>query len=470
MTTKTWATAAIAFLAGGLLAGALLAPAVMRSDKEPPEMAGREGRAESHEAAPEAPVRYYCPMHPTMISDTPGDCPICDMRMVPIEEPQAGPPGAGPADRSAGHQAATEGAPPGTGAAARPPVAGYTTISVPAHKQQYIGVKTTRVERRTLSHAVEAVGRVDYDESRLSWVNTRVEGWIESLHADRTGEFVLKGDPILDLYSPELVSTQEEYLIALRNLARLEASGAIPTAIAQARSLVEAARQRLDLWEIPGPQVRALEERGSVTRRMTIEAPVSGYVIDKTALLGKHVAPGENLYRIADLSTVWILAEVYESQAPLIRKGQEVQVGVSYEPGLTFSARVDHVYPYLDPTTRTIRVRVVTPNPDLKLRPEMYVKAVFRIEERETPLVVPNEALLDTGERLIAFVRRDEGTFEPREIRAGLRTGEYTAVIEGLLEGEEVVTSGNFLIDSESRLRAALEGMAAAAGGHRHGG
>lgn len=461
MKKQIWLVALVAFTAGAALASILLAPGRDGSGEAAADP--HAGHAMGPDAAPGSStattpdgvrVRYQCPMHPTVVSDAPGECPICGMRMVPIEEP-----GAGHAMES--HAGDT---------AASPTVAGYTTISVPERKQQFIGVKTRPVERRVLSHAVEAVARVDYDESRLSWVNTRVGGWIEDLHVDRTGELVRKGDPVLEIYSPDLVSAQEEYLVSLRNLERLESAGALGTAVAQARALVEGSRERLALWDIPEPQIRALEERGTITRRMTIEAPVTGFVLEKTALLGKHVAAGENLYQIADLSTVWVMAEIYEYQAPLIRKGQEVLIRVSYEPGRSFHGRVDYVYPYLDPATRTIRVRIVAPNPGLTLRPEMYASVTFRVEEAQPELVVPNEAILDTGERLIAFVRRDEGTFEPRELRAGLRTREFTIVLEGLEEGEDVVTSGNFLIDSESRLKAALEGMSAGAPGHRHGG
>ncbi len=471
--------ALIAFLLGGLAVGGYLH---WRSPASAPGAASMDVHAGHDTGEEPSPTRYRCPMHPNMISDTAGECPICTMRMVPIEEEAPAPPPARrkviyrstmnpneTSDRPGKDSMGMEMVPVEVDEATERPVAGYATITVPVHKQQSIGVKTARVERRALAASVESVGRVDYDETGLSWVNARVSGFIEVLHVDRTGQPVRRGQPLLEIYSPELVSTQEEYLVAVRNLGRLEASGAIPAAIEKARALVQGARRRLELWEIPDDQIRDLEERGSVSRRMTIRSPVSGYVVEKAALAGKSIAPGENLYRVADLARVWVLAEVYEYQAPLIRPGQEARIILSYVPGRTYQGRVDYVYPYLDPASRTLRVRIVVPNEDGTLRPEMFASVTFRVEDAGPVLAVPNEAILDTGERRIAFVKQDEGTFEPRELVVGQRTREYTAILEGLSEGEEIVTSGNFLIDSESRLKAALSGMAPAGGGHRHG-
>jgi membrane fusion protein, copper/silver efflux system len=408
-----------------------------------------EHRVEAAVAGESAATLYHCPMHPTYVSDKPGDCPICGMRLVPMDEPKA----AGPVDGHEEHEG--------------PMVAGYTTIDIPPHKQQYIGVKTDLVRRKRLDSAVNSVGRVDYDETGLAWVNTKVGGWIEILNVDQTGQLVRKGQPLLELYSPELVATQEEFLIALENLKRLESGGAMPEAVRQAQALLEAGRRRLELWDITADQVRALEERGQIVRRMALKAPFGGFVVEKTALQGQYVSPGENLYRIADLSKVWIQAEVFEQEAPLLRPGQEAEIRLPYSPGRSYRGKVDYIYPYLDPTTRTVRVRLVVPNPDLALRPEMYADVRFTIPQAGNHLVVPNEAILDTGERKITFVSLGEGVFEPRELKVGLRTREYTVVLEGLKEGEPVVVSGNFLIDSESRLKAALAGMGAA-GVHQH--
>jgi membrane fusion protein, copper/silver efflux system len=404
---------------------------------------------ETRAAGKSAAALYHCPMHPTYVSERPGDCPICGMRLVPIEEPKP----AEPVDEHEGHEG--------------PMVAGYATVNIPSHKQQYIGVRTDRVQRKRLESSVKSVGRVDYDETGLAWVNTKVGGWIEVLHVDQTGQLVRRGQPLLELYSPELVATQEEFLIALENLRRLESGNARPEALRQARDLIEDGRRRLELWDIPPSQILALEERGQIVRRLPLEAPSSGFVVDKSALQGQYVNPGENLYRIADLSRVWIQAEVFEQEASLIRPGQEAEIRLPYAPGRTYRGRVDYIYPYLDPATRTIRVRLVVPNPELTLRPEMYADVRFTIPQDGDLLVVPNEAILDTGERQIAFVNLGDGVFEPRELKVGLRTREYTVVLEGLEEGEPVVVSGNFLIDSESRLKAALSGMGAG-GVHQH--
>jgi RND family efflux transporter MFP subunit len=396
-----------------------------------------------------AATLYHCPMHPTYVSDRPGDCPICGMRLVPMDEPKA----AGPAVDHEGHEG--------------PMVAGYATVNIPSHKQQYIGVQTGRAERKRLESSVNSVGRVDYDETGLAWINTKVGGWIEVLNVDQTGQLVRKGQPLLEIYSPDLVATQEEFLIAVENLRRLESGGALPEAVRQARALVEAGRRRLELWDITADQIEALEERGQIVRRMALKAPFGGFVVEKTALPGQYVNPGENLYRIADLSRVWVQAEVFEQEAPLLRPGLEAEIRLPYSPGRSYRGRVDYIYPYLESATRTIRVRLVVPNPDFALRPEMYANVRFTIPQMEDHLVVPNEAILDTGERKIAFVSLGDGVFEPRELKTGLRTREYTVVLEGLEEGEPVVVSGNFLIDSESRLKAALAGMGAA-GVHQH--
>jgi membrane fusion protein, copper/silver efflux system len=428
--------------------GALAAAGIYRGYKHWVAAPSHEhGRA----AAPGESVEtlYHCPMHPTYVSDKPGDCPICGMRLVPMEEAKV----AGPADDHEGHEG--------------PMVAGYATVNIPSHKQQYIGVKTDLVRRQRLDLSVNSVGRVDYDETGLAWVNTKVGGWIEALHVDRTGQLVRLGQPLLEIYSPELLATQEEFLIAVENLRRLTSGGAVPEAVRQAQALVEAGRRRLELWDITADQVRVLEERGQIVRRMALEAPFGGFVVEKTALVGKYVNPGENLYRIADLTRVWVQAEIFEQEAPLLRPGLEAEIRLPYMPGRSYRGRVDYIYPYLDPATRTIRVRLVVPNPDFALRPEMYAHVRFTVPQGGDHLVVPNEAILDTGERRIAFVSRGDGVFEPRELKVGLRTREHTVVLEGLKEGEPVVVSGNFLIDSESRLKAALAGMGAA-GVHQH--
>jgi RND family efflux transporter MFP subunit len=437
---RTWLLVVMAFILGGAVAGVALWRGP-RTDPGAGRAADRVTPARGGAAREPAAVRYHCPMHPTIVSGRPGECPICTMRLVPIDE----------------------------GASPDAAVPGYVPVTIPARKQQHIGVTTQRIERRVLSQTVNAVGRVDYDETGLSWVNARVGGWIEALHVDRTGQLVRRGQPLLEIYSPDLVGGQEEYLVAMRNVERLEASNAIPTAVSQARALLADARRRLELWDIPVEQIETLEERGTVTRLTTLRSPAGGYVVEKTALQGKHLEPGENLYRIADLSRVWVQAEVYEDQLPLLKPDQEAEIEVSSLPGRPYRGRIDYIYPYLEAATRTVRVRVVVPNPDLSLRPEMYARITFRPESAGPLLTVPNEAILDTGERRIAFVARGEGTFEPRELTIGLRTRDYTVVLDGLAEGEEVVTSGNFLIDSESRLKAALSGMAAGAGGHKHG-
>lgn len=477
MKTSAWIGLA-GFVLGALLAGGTATWWVGRASA--PE--GHEGHAPSATGGePSQSTRYFCPMHPAYSSDLPGECPICNMRLVPIEEEPAE---LEPAesrriyrstmnpdevsDRPGKDSMGMEMVPVDPGPdPAEPAVPGYATVNVPAHKQQYIGVRSAPVERRTLQEELQTVATVAYDETALSFVNTKIAGWIEKLYVDRTGQSVRRGEPLLEIYSPDLVAAQEELLVAKGHLERLRQGGALPRAIEQAEALLVDSRRRLELWDVSGEQIRTLEASGTVTRTITMVAPVSGFVVEKTALLGKQVPPGENLYRIADLSTVWVLAKVYEQDVSRVRPGLAARVTLPHGAGNSYEGRVDYVYPYLDPATRTVDVRIVVPNPDGSLRPEMYANVRFRGPAGSPSLVVPNEAILDTGERRIAFVRHPAGTFEPRELTVGLRTREFTQVLAGLSEGEEVVTSGNFLIDSESRLKAALSGMG---GGHKHGG
>lgn len=331
------------------------------------------------------------------------------------------------------------------------------SVNIAADRQQFLGVTFTTVEKRPLIRQVKTVGRVEYDERKLGFVNTKFAGWIERLYVDFTGVYVDKGQPLMSIYSPDLVSAQQEYLQAIKAV-RAIPPGADPSIVARSRELIVAAQRRLQLWDIRDEHIRDLERTGIPRRTLEIHSPISGYVIEKTALQGMRVEPGMNLYKIADVSRVWIDAEIYEYEVPLIKLGQAATVQLSYAPGEVFKGRVSYIYPYLDPATRTVKVRVEFDNPGNKLKPGMFADVVFD-SNLGSMLVVPETAVLDTGSRKVVFVSRGEGRFDPRDIKTGYQGSGLYQVLDGLREGEKVVTSANFLIDSESQLSTATSKM-----------
>ncbi len=326
-------------------------------------------------------------------------------------------------------------------------------------KQQLIGVKTMVVEKRLMETVVRAVGRVDYDEQRIARVNLRISGWVEDLFVDYTGQVVRKGQPLFTLYSPDLVATQDEYLLAVRARDKVKDSP-ISEVRQQAGQLVEAARDRLRLWTLTDDQINELARRGKAQTYVTIHSPIRGYVIDKKVFKGMFVQPEMTLYTIADLSTVWVNAEIYEYEVPFVTVGQLATVTFASYPGEQFHGRVSYIYPYLNKEARTVKVRVDLPNPDVRIKPDMYGDALINVD-RGSKVAIPEQAVLDSGTRTLVFVVRGEGVFEPRTVKLGPNIGSYFEVREGVTEGDRVVTSGNFLIDSESKLMAATNMMGA---------
>ncbi len=324
-------------------------------------------------------------------------------------------------------------------------------------RRQLIGVRTEVVEEQTLETVIRTVGTVDYDERHIQQINLRISGWITHLFADYTGKFIKKGDPIMALYSPDLVSTQKEYLLAKRTLERVQA-GPVAHVRTGTEAQVESARNRLLLWNLTEEQVAELEQRGRPQTETTIYSPIDGVVTRKTALQGMYVTPEMNLYEIADLSTVWVYADIYEYELPMVKVGQEAIVTLASYPGETFKGRVIYIYPYLNTETRTVKVRVEFSNPQGKLKPGMYGNAEIRVKSGKR-LAVPQEAVLDSGTRKLVFVDKGEGMYEPREVQLGNKVDHYYPVLSGLVPGEQVVTSATFLIDSESKLMAATSMM-----------
>jgi membrane fusion protein, copper/silver efflux system len=351
---------------------------------------------------------------------------------------------------------------PGKGEAAAPTAPPQGPVQLSPAQRQIIGVTYGTVAKRPLIKVIRTVGRVEYDERRLSEVTLKIAGWIQDLFVDYTGKRVEKGQPLLTLYSPDLVSAQEEYLLALRTREELKDSR-VPRALESAESLVKVSRNRLLLWDLMPVQIRALEESGKPELYQTIYSPISGFVIEKMALKGHRVEPGMPLFKIADLSTLWVHADIYEYELPLIREGQEATITLAYYPGAVWRGTVDYIYPYLETETRTNKIRFVVPNPDQKLKPGMYANMELKVNLGER-LVVPESAVLHSGVRKLVFIDRGEGRLEPREVSLGVQAEGYWEVVGGLKEEERIAKSGNFLIDSESKL-AAAESMMARMGG-----
>ncbi len=334
-------------------------------------------------------------------------------------------------------------------------VSGGPTIRIDPVTEQNMGIRYAKVRRGPLDRKVRTLGLIQYDESGLGTVSTRVDGWIEKLHVQQTGTQVHAGDPLFDLYSPQLYSVQDEFLTALR--ATRDAAGrGEDQAAAMVRRNLESARMRLRLYDISEAQISALEKDGVLRRTLTVSSRLTGIVIHKGVVDGDHVRAGAPVYRIADLSTVWVMGKVYESDLPFIRLGQEARMTLDYLPGREWRGRVTYVYPYLEPGSREVPVRMEFHNPGYDLKPGMYATLEVRSRRAEQAVLVPAPAVLRSGERNVVFVAAGDGSFEPRSVAVGSRGAEDEyEVRSGLAPGETVVLSGQFLLDSESRLREA---------------
>jgi Cu(I)/Ag(I) efflux system membrane fusion protein len=399
-------------------------------------------RAGPPAAAAVAEARYHCPMHPSYVSDKPGDCPICGMKLVPIED-----------------EAAATGS----------DVPGRVSVALSPERRQLLGIRSEEIHHGPLTRLIRTVGRVAVDERRLHHIHTKYDGYVEHLYVDFTGKYVERGDHLLSIYSPELVATQQEYLLAYNAQKRMAASG-IASVAQGSLDLLEAARQRLLLWDIRSEDIEALEGAGKVSRTVDLHSDVSGHVVQKLAFHGMRVTPADTLFDIADLSRVWVLADVYESDLPLVRLGMQGELTAAYLPGRSWRGPVTYVNPTVEEKTRTVKVRIELENAGQQLKPDMFVDVNLRAD-LGTGLSVPESAVIDSGGRKLVFLDRGEGRFDPREVELGVRAGAGFQVLSGLADGERVVTSANFLLDSESSLRSALSGMttpAPQAPGHRH--
>ena len=382
-------------------------------------------------------VVYYCPMHPSVQQDHPGECPICGMTLVPKEK--SGGKGATPPMAQST---------PDAGA-----VHGLVPVDLTPERIQLMGMRTAKVERQRLVPDLRTVGYVTANEEGLMRVQPRFSGWIVDLMVDKTGQRVTKGQVLATIYSPDLLTAQQEFLNARKWSAHADPQA--PTAHELSMGLAEDARKRLELLGIANEDIDMLEKTNQPVRALKLRSTATGYVVTKTAVQGAFVQPGAELFQIADLSTVWILADIEENEAQCVRVAAPARLELTAYPGKSFGGRVQFLYPNVDSSTRTLKARLEFENPKLWLKPGMYGNVSIQLKAAEG-LTIPADALVDTGESKYVFLARPGGHFEPREVRVGFRTGERVEILAGLGEGDEVVTTANFLIDSESRLRAAI--------------
>ncbi len=426
---------------------------------------------------------WTCGMHPQVIQDEPGQCPICHMDLVPLRAGAEDATGDGAPEPAAEtwtcpEHPMIEEAEPGEcpiggrqlvpKTAGEPPPAPASTdravVRIDPAVVQNMNVRTEPVARRDLAQNVRTVGSLEYDPQRMVTVTTKYAGWVEKVHANYVGEPVRKGQPLFEIYSPELVQTEQELISAIRFANRME--GAPEVGRHHAQALVDAARSRLSYWDISAEQIAELERTGEVFRTLTVTAPASGLIMKRMdGLEGMAIQPGMQAFHIADLSSLWLSVDVFEDQLAWIREGTPADVVLSYFPGETFRGTVRYLEPALSEATRTLKAKLEVPNPGGRLRAGMFATVIFEPVAIRDAVTVPSQAILRTGERNLVVVALGEGRFAPREVVLGLERQGYAQVIEGVEEGERVVTSAQFLLDSESSLREAIQKMIAEAGG-----
>ena len=335
-------------------------------------------------------------------------------------------------------------------------------VEISPQQQKLIGVKTVKATLMLMKKNIRTVGRVETDESRQATVNAKIEGWIEKLYVDTTGSYVEKGAKLAEIYSPEIVATQQEFLTALKwtkEMAAVQAddsrTGASNLKEMMARdssATLEAARQRLIFWDISAAQIKQIEATGKPVRTITLYAPVTGHVTQKMVVAGMRVMPGEKMFDIVDLSSLWVIADIYEYELPFIKVGNQATITLAYLPGVEMMSRIDYIYPSISAETRTIKVRLKLANRNNQIKPQMFGNVEIRVNLGHK-LVIPESAVMDTGRAMVVYVDLGNGAFEPREVKTGIRTDGYIEVLRGLKSGERVVSAANFLVDSEAQLK-----------------
>jgi RND family efflux transporter MFP subunit len=394
---------------------------------------------DGHGQAPLQKAKYHCPMHPSYTSDKPGNCPICGMKLVPMKESLPG----------------------------KAKVVGRAPITASDVKLELSGVRFGMVEKRPFAKTIRAAGRVEYNERLLSTLNVKFAGWVEKLFVSAVGDFVEKGAPLFEIYSPDLLEAQRSYVLAVQG-AEEARKAQLTGGSTFAEQNLASARERLILWDLTEEQLRALEEKKEPLTRVTIRSKASGVVTRRNVTAGNYVTPGTEIFALADLSSVWVRAEIYEYEIPFVKTGLTAKLTFPGFIGEPIEGEVAHLYPSLNEQARTLEIRIEAPNPAHVLKPGMFVSAAIEVA-LGAKLVIDEEAVLASGLRNLVFVEQHPNHLTPREVVLGAREGGWVAVERGLSEGERIVTAGTFLVDSESRLRAALqdspeEGHA----GHRH--
>jgi membrane fusion protein, copper/silver efflux system len=369
------------------------------------------------------PLYWVDPMHPWYKSDRPGIAPDCGMDLVPVY----------------------------TGDEAKYEARAAGMVQVTPRQQQLIGVTYGTAEYENATDTLRAAARVTIDETRVAKVQAKLSGWIDQVFVDFTGKYVKQGDPLLTIYSPEALATQQEYLLAIK-AQHAAHDNPLHEMRVSTDGLVAAARKRLELWDINDGQIDEIGRTGETLKNLTLYSPISGFVMERSAFPKQRVTPDTPLYTVADLSTVWVMADVYEYEASQIRMNQPATLRLDYLPGRTFHGRVSYIQPGVDPNTRTLKVRLEFANPGYALKPDMYGDLAFQTGGGRR-LMVPQSAVLNSGDRQIVFLDRGNGAFEQRDVKIGEQLGDRVEILSGLKAGERIVTSGNFLLDSESRLK-----------------
>ena len=378
------------------------------------------------------PLYWVDPMHPWYKSEAPGIAPDCNMKLIPVY------PG-----EEARYERRANKLPEGS-------------VQITPEKQQLIGVEYGTVEYETVKSSVRAVARVTLDETKIAKVHSKLEGWIDQVFVDFTGKQVHQGDPLLTIYSPEALATQQEYLLAIKAQHMMH-DNPVHEMLGSTDNLVAAAKKRMELWDIGDNQIAEITASGVPLKNLTLTSPINGFVMERNVFAKQRIMPETALYTVADLSRVWVVADVFEYEASGVRLGMPAAMTLSYLPGRTFRGKVNYILPQVDAATRTIKVRIEFPNADFALKPDMYGEVEFQTGGGRR-LVVPQTAVMNSGDRQVVFVDRSKGYFEPREVKLGGRSEGRVEILSGLQPGERIVISGNFLIDSESQLKTSLGG------------